>query len=205
MADLIDGFYAHATELREKYKDQINILVGFEGEWIRPSSLKLIKDLQSKHDFDYFVGSVHHVLTYPIDYDRAKYEEVRRLVGGSDEELFSEYFDAQYAMLQKLRPKLVGHFDLIRLYSDDPNGSFHQWDGVWEKIVRNLKFVADYGGVLELNSSALRKGMSEPYPKAEICQVSLCRPEPGTLLLIEYRRNSLGWVVGSHCRMIVMA
>ena len=42
---------------------------------------------------------------------------------------------------------------------------------VWEKIVRNLDFVASYGGILELNSSAIRKGMSEPYPKAEICKV----------------------------------
>src|SRR5262249_15343991 len=40
--ELIDGFYEHAVHLREKYADQIKILVGFEGEWIRPSSLTLI-------------------------------------------------------------------------------------------------------------------------------------------------------------------
>ncbi|KAF2098586.1 histidinol phosphatase [Rhizodiscina lignyota] len=168
--ELIDGFYEHAVQMRQKYADQIQILIGFEGEWIRPSTLTLIKELQARHNFDYFVGSVHHVYTIPIDYDKATYDEVKKLVGGSDEELFGEYFDAQYAMLQKLKPQVVGHFDLIRLFSADPNGSFKQWEDVWEKIIRNLKFIASYGGIVELNSSALRKGMSEPYPQVEICQ-----------------------------------
>lgn len=160
--------------MRKKYKDQIKLLIGFEAEWIRVSTLGLIKRLQAKHDFDYFIGSVHHVLTVPIDYDRARYEEVRQLVGGSDEDVFEEYFEAQYAMLRQLKPRLVGHFDLIRLFSDEPDGSFKRWDGIWAKIVRNLELIASYGGVLELNSSAFRKGMSEPYPKVEICEVCIC-------------------------------
>ena len=49
--------------------------------------------------------------------------------------------------------------------------SFTTWPGVWSKILRNLDFIASYGGMLELNSAALRKGMTEPYPKAEICKV----------------------------------
>lgn len=95
------------------------------------------------------------------------------MVGGSDEELFAEYFDAQYAMLTKLKPPVVGHLDLIRLYSDDPNRSFKQFEDVWDKILRNLQFIAGYGGLIELNSSALRKGMDEPYPKVEICEVCM--------------------------------
>jgi HisJ family histidinol phosphate phosphatase len=99
------------------------------------------------------------------------YLQARGIAGGTDERLFEDYFDAQLDMLKALRPPVVGHFDLIRLKSDDPNGSFQLWAGVWERIRRNLDFIAAYGGVLELNSAALRKGMTEPYPKAEICQV----------------------------------
>ena len=85
------------------------------------------------------------------------------------------YFDAQLDMLQQLQPLVVGHFDLIRLKSDDMERSFTSWSGVWSKVLRNLDFIASYGGMLEVNSAALRKGMSEPYPKAEICQVSHLR------------------------------
>ena len=99
------------------------------------------------------------------------YEEARTRAGGTDELLFEAYFDEQLDMLQQLRPLVVGHFDLIRLKSDDVERSFKNWDGVWRKVLRNLDFVASYGGMLEINGAALRKGMSEPYPKAEICKV----------------------------------
>jgi histidinol-phosphatase (PHP family) len=157
--------------LKTKYQSQIRLPIGFESEWIRPSSLGLIQTLQKKNQFDFFVGSVHHVHTIPIDFDRALYENARNKSGGSDEKLFEDYFDAQYEMLQALEPPIVGHFDLIRLFSEDPERSMKQWDGVWSRVLRNLHFVANYGGILELNSSALRKGMSEPYPQVDICKV----------------------------------
>lgn len=113
---------------------------------------------------------MHHTHAIPIDYDRDMYLQARALAGGTDERVFEDYFDEQFIMLQQLRPLVVGHFDLIRLKSDDPNASFTQWPGVWSRILRNLALVAHQGGILELNSAALRKGMSEPYPKAEICK-----------------------------------
>jgi len=169
----VDDFYPEAVRLREKYASQIQILIGFESEWIRPSSLKLIQTLLGKHTFDFFVGSVHHVHTIPIDFDRPKYEDARIKAGGTDERLFEDYFDSQYSMLRAIRPPVVGHFDLIRLLSDEREEGFKRWDGVWKRIQRNLEYVVWYGGVLELNSSALRKGMSEPYPCLEICEAFL--------------------------------
>jgi histidinol-phosphatase (PHP family) len=170
---LMDQFYEEASRLKVKYQSQIQLPIGFESEWIRPSSRDLIQTLQKKHRFDFFIGSVHHVHTIPIDFNLGMYHEARRKSGDSDERLFEDYFDAQYDMLQALKPPIVGHFDLIRLYSDDPERDFRQWSGVWSRIVRNLRFVASYGGLLELNSSALRKGMNEPYPQIEICRVCL--------------------------------
>lgn len=146
--------------------------IGFEIDWIRPSSLKLIEASLARFPFDFIIGSVHHVHTVPIDFDRDMYLKARDAAGGSDEKLFEDYFDDQLAMLQALKPPVVGHLDLIRLKSDDPEASFKQWPGVWKKILRNLDFIASYGGILELNSASLRKGMTEPYPKAEICKVS---------------------------------
>lgn len=107
-----------------------------------------------------------------MDYDGPTYRQARELSGGTDEQLFEAYFDDQLAMLQALKPPVVGHMDLIRLKSDEPDGSFTRWPNVWQKILRNLDFIAGYGGLLELNSASLRKGMSEPYPKAEICRVT---------------------------------
>lgn len=169
---MFSDYVEEATRLREKYTNVIKILIGVEIDWIRPSSLPWINECLHLYEFDLFVGSVHHVHTIPIDYERRMYEEARSYSGGTDEGLFKDYFDLQYAMLQALKPPLVGHFDLIRLLSDDPDADFLQWPGVLEKVTRNLDFIADYGGVMELNSASLRKGMKEPYPIKAICKVS---------------------------------
>lgn len=132
---------------------------------------------------------MHHVHAIPIDFDRATYERARAGVvvgvgggggggdggdgGGADEAIFDAYFDAQLQMLEQLRPPIVGHFDLIRLFSDDPDVDIEQtYPEVWRRrVVRNLEFVLEYGGVLEVNSAALRKGMREPYPGRRIVEV----------------------------------
>lgn len=176
LAKQFDDYFHEAQRLRKAYASEIKLLIGMEVDWIRPSSLVVIQGLLEKYPFDLFVGSVHHVHTIPIDYDKKMYLEARERSGGTDEKLAEDYFDLQYEMLKALKPPIVGHFDLIRLLSDDPEASFVQWSGVWQKILRNLEFIVDYGGLVELNSAGLRKGMTEPYPKAEICKVGINDP-----------------------------
>ena len=156
--------------LRALYASQIKLLIGFEGEWIRPSYGALIADLAANPAVDYFIGSVHHVNGIPIDYDAAFYENARNACGDNDETLFEAYFDAQFEMLNALQPRVVGHFDLIRLLSAEPDGDLRRWDGVWDRVVRNLRVVREQGGLLEINSSALRKGLKEPYPGRNVCE-----------------------------------
>ncbi|KAI9751161.1 MAG: hypothetical protein M4579_006179 [Chaenotheca gracillima] len=172
-AETFAPFFDEAARLLEKYSSQIKVLVGFETEWLQ-DGITLIETLLQQHPYDFVVGSVHHVHGVPIDYNRRMYEEARsKSEGGTDEALFEAFFDAQYEMLNALRPPIVGHFDLIRLLSDRPNDDLRTMGKgtVWNRIERNLEFAASQGLILELNSSALRKGLAEPYPKREICQV----------------------------------
>lgn len=205
-----EGFVAEAALLRRRFDEEAaaaagtglssggcEILIGFEIEWIRsPQSAELVREVldrqqrqghgQEKWDFDFFIGSVHHVRGVPIDFDAEMYARAIEVCRGGkhdgngngdrsdteEEALFADYFDAQHEMLLTLKPPVVGHFDLIRLLSEDPDRAMQGWAGgrVWEKIVRNLEVVKGYGGLLELNSSALRKGLREPYPRREICE-----------------------------------
>jgi histidinol-phosphatase (PHP family) len=162
-----------AQRLKEAYASQLNILIGFESEWIRPQTRTTIRRIMDKYNgkFDFFLGSVHHVHTYPIDFDAPMYDAALSKAGGTDEKLFEAYFDAQDEMLRALKPPIVGHFDLIRLKSADPNTEFQSMACVWKKIQHNLEFISSYGGILELNSAALRKGLKQPYPCLAVCKV----------------------------------
>ncbi|KAF7869808.1 hypothetical protein EAF04_004592 [Stromatinia cepivora] len=165
-----EAYLAEAVRLRDKYEDKLNILIGFEGEWIRSDYGPLIQQLASNPIIDFFIGSIHHVNEIPIDYDAAFYAKAVERSGGSEEKLYGDYFDQQYEMLQTLKPKVVGHFDLIRLLSEKSDRNLKEWDEIWQKILRNLLEVTRNGGLLEINTSALRKGLKEPYPGREICE-----------------------------------
>ncbi|KAK4218531.1 putative histidinol-phosphatase [Rhypophila decipiens] len=171
------SYLLEAQRLQQKYASQIHILIGFEGEWIRPAYGSLVQELYSADScIDYFIGSIHHAAGVPIDFDKEMFLAAKEKCGGTEEKLYAVYFDEQFEMLKFLRPKVVGHFDLIRLLSDEtgrdlsPAGSWAGKEEIWSKIVRNLEFVVGYGGWLECNTSALRKGLDEPYPARPIAE-----------------------------------
>lgn len=175
-----EAYLIEAQRLRAKYADQIHILIGFEGEFIRPEVYgPLVRQLASHPAIDYFMGSLHHTCGVPIDFDKDYYGKARDAAGGTEELLYARYYDEQHAMLTDLQPRIVGHFDLIRLLSEEPGRDLRTaWaekapgsEGtVWDKVVRNLRVVRSYGGWLECNSSALRKGLAEPYPARPIAE-----------------------------------
>ncbi|KAI0014717.1 histidinol-phosphatase [Xylariomycetidae sp. FL0641] len=204
-----EAFLREAKRLQAAYADRIHLLVGFEGEWLRPAYGALVRQLAADARVDYFIGSLHHVDGIPIDYDGAWYAKARMSAASSsssatalanitnstittttttpangtagkegemDEEqqerhMYAAYYDQQHAMLTALRPRVVGHFDLVRLLSRDPARDVRAlWPDVWARMCRNLRAVAAYGGLLECNSSALRKGLAEPYPGRAVAE-----------------------------------
>ncbi|KAI5816908.1 polymerase/histidinol phosphatase-like protein [Pyronema omphalodes] len=170
------AFYNTALLLRAKYSSQIHLLVGCETEYIRPSSIHLMRELCSQFRFDFLVGSVHHVNTIPIDFDRALYQKALLSLGpeATEEMLFERYLDEQLYMLEEVKPAVVGHFDLIRLMSNEPKKMMKDYgQRVWSKVVRNLEAIKFYGGLLELNSAAIRKGWDTPYPGRDVCDTWL--------------------------------
>lgn len=180
-AKIFDQFYTTARQLQAKHAGEIALLVGMEIDWIRASSKGWIEDLLSRYPLDLFVGSVHHVYGIPIDFSPDMYAQALAVASSrkteddpsSETRLFMDYFDAQEEMLSALRPPVVGHLDLIRLLSSDPNQSLLASSQVWDKIQRNLRAIRSYDGALEINSAGLRKGMKEPYPNLEICKVRI--------------------------------
>ncbi|KAJ4212501.1 hypothetical protein FSOLCH5_002708 [Fusarium solani] len=160
-----EAYLVEAQRLQREYASKIHILIGFEAEFIRPDFAAHVRTLAEHPIIDYFIGSVHHVHGVPIDYDATMFAAARDAsVGGTEEKLYEDYYDLQYHMLQELKPRVVGHFDLIRLMSEDPGRDIRQWKGVWDRVIRNLKLAREQGGWLEVNSAALRKGLAEPYP-----------------------------------------
>lgn len=158
-------YVAEARTLQHAYKDHMHIFVGMESEWY-PGCGKWVAGLRETHGLDYVVGSVHHVGGECVDFSKQDYERIVARFGGLVQ-MYAAYFDAQLEMMQAIKPEVVGHFDLVRLHDSDYLKTLTQTE-VWDRVLRNLEWMAKAGSVLDINARALLKGQPEPYVCAPI-------------------------------------
>ena len=170
LEDRFADYIFTCRELQQKYLQEISLYVGFESECYT-GAVDRILELKSKFKPDYIVGSIHHVNNIPIDMDLKHYTLALTATGGY-EKLYCAYFDTQYKLLKKISPEVVGHFDLIRIFDDDYTRHL-KLPAVWERIVRNLKYIQEKKMILDFNLRALSKGAVEPYVAAPILKTAL--------------------------------
>ncbi|KAG6830592.1 hypothetical protein H0H92_015873 [Tricholoma furcatifolium] len=186
LASQFERFLDEAHRLKTRYASQITLLVGLETEYITGPDLDYLDALLTRVGprVEYIVGSIHHVNATPIDFDLATYHKAlnslntstsnatQDTVSAEQQETFlSAYFDAQYELLQRFHPEVVGHFDLCRLY--EPGLLLAEYPTAWAKAERNVKFAVDYGALFEVNAAAFRKGWDTAYPGRDVVALIL--------------------------------
>ncbi len=155
-----EDYIKHINRLKKKYASKIKIFIGMETETYT-GYVDHIKKLTSIFQPDYIVGSVHHIDDNCFDYSKDEYEKIA-LDCGSYETMYEKYFDLQYEMIKELKPFVVGHFDLIRIYDE----SYEQrllLPQIVQKIKRNLMLIKALDLVMDFNLRALKTGAKEPY------------------------------------------
>lgn len=160
---LLERFGSYMKEcrrLQDKYRSRIQLYAALEIETYSGYE-EFVPYLVERFEPDYIVGSVHHVNDIGFDYAPDSYDRAAASAGGIDL-LYQRYFDLQYEMIARLRPEVIGHFDLIRIFDPDYRERMGQ-EQVMVRIRRNLELIKEYDLILDFNLRALHKGASEPY------------------------------------------
>lgn len=160
-------YMAACRRLQKDYSDRIRIYVGFETEAFS-GALQSAMELCREYRPDYIVGSVHHVNDVGFDLSPEAYRTAVEKAGGIDE-LYRRYFDRQYEVITRLRPQVVGHFDLVRIYDPEYRSRLAQAN-LQEPLQRNLNAIRQLGLALDVNMRAFLKGFAEPYPAIPILE-----------------------------------
>ncbi len=163
-------YMAACRQLREKYSSEIRILAAFETEAYSGYE-SWVPAVRERFKPDYIVGSVHQINDELFDGSAEWYRAAAETVGGMDE-LYCAYFDRQYEMITKLRPEVIGHFDLVRIFDPDYRARLVK-PFVWDRVVRNLEAIRDLGSILDFNLAALKKGQPEPYVSRPVLEQAL--------------------------------
>ncbi|NOX35141.1 MAG: histidinol-phosphatase HisJ [Deltaproteobacteria bacterium] len=155
-----EEYFYEIFALKKKYASKIKIFAGMETETCTGFT-DHIKNLVLKFQPDYIVGSVHHINDICFDYSKKEYDRVCSILG-SYELMYEKYFDLQYEMIQSLKPFVVGHFDLIRIYDKNFKKRL-LLPKIKQRIMRNLALVKSLNLILDFNLRPLAKGEKEPY------------------------------------------
>ncbi len=155
-----EGYFNELNALKKKYASKIKIFTGMETETYT-GYVDHIKKLISRFQPDYIVGSVHHIDDICFDYSKEGYDRIASICGSYDI-MYEKYFDLQYEMIKTLKPFIVGHFDLIRIYDEDYKKRLLLPE-INQKIKRNLTLIKSLNLVMDFNLRPLARGEKEPY------------------------------------------
>jgi histidinol-phosphatase (PHP family) len=166
----IQEYIERFKKCKEKYKEDIDLKLAFEVDFIRnqeDNSQSYLKQQNIKNQLDYILGSVHVLRSEQgiFAFDDRRFIEFYNLFGGIDN-LYAEYFKTLRAMLnsKKFDFDIVTHFDLPKKYNQRPKDlkRFNR------EIGSTLKLIKEKDKTIEINTSGLRKQVHEVYPSDEI-------------------------------------
>lgn len=155
-------YFETLNQLIPAFAGDLEVLRGFEIEVVPGNEWPAImREYRERYDAEYIVGSVHYVGGHSIDSFVPEFEEALRAYGGL-EALTCAYYEQVAEMVDELRPEIVGHLDLIRKIG-------HKYGDVDTPAARSaarvaLQEIKHRGGILDLNTAALRRGFAHPYP-----------------------------------------
>jgi histidinol-phosphatase (PHP family) len=166
-------YVEECLELKEKYKERIDIREGYESE---------IKAIIDTYPWDYVIGSVHFLGTWDI----SDYRQLERWEGREIYEVYAEYYDAVCKAVRTGFYDFIGHMDVIKRYGYKPE------QDPWELEMAALDAVKEQGLAIELNASGLRMPCEEMFPSRRMLEYCYKRGIPLTIGSDAHQPERLG-------------
>ncbi len=152
-------------ELKDKYKDKIDVLLGIEQDYYSSENID---------DYDYVIGSVHYIKVdnnyIPVDESpEILTNAAKKYFDGDIYKLIECYYETVADVISKTGADIIGHIDLITKFNEQ-NCLFDEYE---ERYVAAYKKACDKliktDKVFEINTGAIsRKYKTIPYPSKQI-------------------------------------
>ncbi|MEL6853403.1 MAG: histidinol-phosphatase, partial [Bacteroidota bacterium] len=169
--DALATYVAEARTLAHTYRDQIELYVGLEVDYI-PGRISSLHPLIQQAQLDYVVGSVHFVdsladgMPWGIDGTHQEFLLGWEQVFGRDTEAaIRRYFELIGDMVEETQPEVVGHLDKIKIQWEE--GKLFTTEEPWyqQAVDRCLDRLAAHNSILEVNTRGIyKKKTLEAYP-----------------------------------------
>lgn len=176
-------YVEEAFQLQAKYRQQINVLVGLEADYIAGYEAPIAAILD-EYPWDYLIGSVHFLGTWDISDYRQTTEWEKRDV----DEVYVSYYHAMQEMIRTGYYDIVGHIDVVKRFGHRPRDA----ERIRELEDQTLALIVKQDMVIELNCSGWDKPVAEPFPSAAILERASKLPLRWTLGSDAHRPEAVG-------------
>lgn len=151
------AYHRTLDALKEKYADKIKVFKGIELDYYSEVD---------PEDYDYRIASVHYIIVdgiwYPIDHsERDQRNCIENAYGGDVMAMARRYYEMLCEHVERCKPTLVGHFDVISKFSLLPEDSEE-----YRELARSaLKRILKTCPYVEMNTGGIARGFrTMPYP-----------------------------------------
>lgn len=163
----VEGYISAIKEVREKYKDKIQIYLGIEEE---------MSHFVNRDDYDYIIGSSHYFeidgKLYPIDGSKDHFEKGVEMYGGDILRLAEDYYIRFCDYILKRKPDIVGHFDLVTKYDELGEPRFLNNTKYKEIAEKYMAKALESECIFEVNTGAIsRNYRKNPYPQENLLHI----------------------------------
>jgi len=158
------------SRLKEKYKNEIDLYIGLEVDFI-PGYSSVENEFYRDKSFDYLIGSVHYIDKIAdekymgIDGAFTDFEKGLNLIYGGDIQAISKrYYEILKMMIEIGGFDIVGHLDKIS-YHGTKYPDFDIRSKWYEQLMgETLQLIKDKGIIVEINTkSLLERGITFPH------------------------------------------
>lgn len=171
--------------LKERYKGQIEVRLGLEGDFIEGYEQQIEKIIQ-EYPWDYVIGSVHFL----GEWDITDFRQTHGWEGKDPLEVYRQYYDAVQKAAATGLYDIMGHLDVIKRFGYGP-GKEHS-DEVITMEKATLAAVSRSGKAMELNASGLSKACEEMFPSRRVLEEAIRLGIPLTLGSDAHQPQKLG-------------
>lgn len=153
-----------------RHADTIRVKAGLEVDFVPSKANGLIQAIR-KHDFDYLMGSVHHLGDWLIDSDRHLY----RWKDANVDQVYKQYFTLVQDMAESRLFDIVGHLDLTKKFGFRPK------EDLTDLMQETVQIIGKSNMCVEVNTGGLRKPCHEVYPSPNLLKMCFDHGIPVTL------------------------
>ncbi len=156
-----DIYTKNINEAKDKFSDKITLFKSIEIDYQKQFKNDILAYLKGKN-FDYIVGSIHYL--YGTAIDLPSFKEIYNKKG--IDKIISDYLDEVLNLVKTDIPDILGHLDLIKLYTQKIDIQKHK-----AKFLEIFDIMKKKNIILEINYAGLRKDVKEAYPSKEILEL----------------------------------